>query len=110
MPAAITGHDTHDPVLVKLIHGKSAGGRNAFLSMLNKEAASHELIAADYIKHWEANEVSKDDDNVPTKTITIHMWACRGLVSTSLWNGRACQWSWRYPYTRIGGLRGFQLL
>ena len=48
-PVAITGHDTHDPVFVKLIHCKSAGERNAFLSMLNKDAASDELIAADYI-------------------------------------------------------------
>ena len=31
MPAAMTGHEIHDPVLVKLIHGKSAGERNAFL-------------------------------------------------------------------------------
>lgn len=58
----MTDHDTHDPVLVKLMHGKSASERNAFLSMLRKDAASHEMITADYIKHWEANGVSKDNE------------------------------------------------
>lgn len=55
--------DTQDPVFVKLMHGKSASERNAFLSMLKKDAASHKLITADYIKHWETNGVSADNDD-----------------------------------------------
>ena len=56
-------NNTQDSVFVKLMHGKSASERNAFLSMLKKDAASHELITADYIKHWEINGVSKDNDD-----------------------------------------------
>ena len=39
-----------------------ADERNAFFSMLKKDATSHKVITADYINHWEANGVSKDSD------------------------------------------------
>ena len=63
LPVAIMDDDTQDSVFVKLMHGKSASERNAFFSMLKKDAASHKLITADYIKHWETNGVSADNDD-----------------------------------------------
>lgn len=49
----------HDPVLVKMMHGRSADERSAFFSMLKKDAAAHKVIATDYIKHWEADGGAK---------------------------------------------------
>lgn len=44
------------------MHGKSADERSAFFSMLKKDASLYKVIASDYIKHWEADGVSKESD------------------------------------------------
>ncbi|GAM88892.1 hypothetical protein ANO11243_069260 [Dothideomycetidae sp. 11243] len=52
----------HDPVMLKLMHGKSSEEMNAFLSMLKKDHATHKTVTRDYINHWEADGVARDDD------------------------------------------------
>lgn len=55
-PVALPQEDVdRDASFVKLMHGKSAEQRNAFMSMLNKDRDSHRVITDDYIKHWEAD-------------------------------------------------------
>lgn len=49
-----------DASFAKLMHGKSAKQRNAFMSMLNKDGGSHRLVTDDYLKHWEADSKSGD--------------------------------------------------
>ncbi|KAL1297652.1 hypothetical protein AAFC00_006207 [Neodothiora populina] len=53
-----------DADFVKLMHGKSAVERNAFMSMLNKDGDAHRAITNDYICHWEfANGLAKDSES-----------------------------------------------
>lgn len=53
---------THDPVMLKLMHGKSSEERNAFLAMLSKDSSSHRNITRDYVKYWEADGNARDDE------------------------------------------------
>jgi sterol 24-C-methyltransferase len=41
--------------LTKLMHGKSATERNAFLSMLRKDGQAHRLVTDEYVKRWTAD-------------------------------------------------------
>lgn len=58
---------THDPVLRKLMHGKSSEERNAFFSMLKKDSQAHKTVTREYVSHWEVdgntldNEAARDD-------------------------------------------------
>lgn len=52
----------HDPVMLKLMHGKSSEEKNAFLSMLKKDNATYKTVTGDYVKHWEADGVARDDE------------------------------------------------
>jgi sterol 24-C-methyltransferase len=52
---------SHDPVLRKLMHGKSSEERNAFLSMLKKDNKAHSDVTREYVGHWESNGVAQDD-------------------------------------------------
>lgn len=47
----------HNGSFSKLMHGKSAEQRNAFMSMLNKHGDSHRLVTDNYLKLW--NEDTK---------------------------------------------------
>lgn len=47
------GDVDRDASFSKLMHGKSAKQRNAFMSMLNKDGGAHRLVTDDYLKHWE---------------------------------------------------------
>lgn len=53
---------SHDPVMRKLMHGKSSEERNAFLSMLKKDHKAHSDVTREYVGHWESNGVARDDD------------------------------------------------
>jgi sterol 24-C-methyltransferase len=53
---------SQDPVMRKLMHGKSSEERNAFLSMLKKDNKAHSDVTREYVGHWERNGVAKDDD------------------------------------------------
>lgn len=52
---------SHDPVMRKLMHGKSSEERNAFLSMLKKDNQSHSDVTREYVGHWESNGIARDD-------------------------------------------------
>lgn len=65
MPGTVSQSEEvrRDAAFVKLMHGKSAEQRNAFMSMLRKDAESHRLITDDYIKHWEESDgLAKDSE------------------------------------------------
>lgn len=53
---------SHDPVMRKLMHGKSSEERNAFLSMLKKDHKAHSDVTREYVGHWESNGVARDDE------------------------------------------------
>lgn len=53
---------THDPVMLKLMHGKSSEERNAFLAMLSKDSSSHRNVTQDYVNYWEADGNAPDDE------------------------------------------------
>ena len=53
---------SQDPVMRKLMHGKSSEERNAFLSMLKKDHKAHSDVTREYVGHWESNGVARDDD------------------------------------------------
>ncbi|KAF2770174.1 hypothetical protein EJ03DRAFT_389010 [Teratosphaeria nubilosa] len=53
---------SQDPVMLRLMHGKSAEERNAFLSMLRKDNSAHKTITNDYINHWETDGVVRDGE------------------------------------------------
>jgi hypothetical protein len=56
---------SHDPVMRKLMHGKSSEERNAFLSMLKKDHKAHSEVTREYVGHWESSGgVKRDDDDV----------------------------------------------
>jgi sterol 24-C-methyltransferase len=46
---------SQDPVMRKLMHGKSSEERNAFMSMMKKNSNSHKNVTREYVGHWEAN-------------------------------------------------------
>lgn len=48
--------------MVRLMHGKSAEERNAFLSMLSKDNQAHKAVTREYIDHWESNGKVRDDE------------------------------------------------
>lgn len=52
----------HDPVMLKLMHGKSSEERNAFFAMLNKDSKAHKEITHDYVGYWEAGGKTRDDE------------------------------------------------
>lgn len=41
--------------LTKMMHGKSATERNAFISMLRKDGQAHRLVTDEYVKRWTAD-------------------------------------------------------
>ena len=47
---------SHDPVIRKLMHGKSSEERNAFFSMLGKNSKAHGDVTREYVGHWEADD------------------------------------------------------
>ena len=53
---------SHDPVMRKLMHGKSSEERNAFFSMMKKNSDAHRDVTREYIGHWEAGGNALDDD------------------------------------------------
>ena len=56
---------SHDPVMRKLMHGKSSEERNAFLSMLKKDHKAHSDVTREYVGHWESSVgVKREDDDV----------------------------------------------
>ncbi|KAG9949044.1 putative tocopherol O-methyltransferase, partial [Aureobasidium melanogenum] len=62
---ANTAIPTTEQELTKLMHGKSATERNAFLSMLRKDGQAHRLVTDEYVKRWtedsdEARKTRKD--------------------------------------------------
>lgn len=63
-PANPTTDDliSQDPVLRKLMHGKSSEERNAFMSMMRKDNNTHKDVTREYVGHWEANGTALDDD------------------------------------------------
>ena len=52
---------SHDPVMRKLMHGKSSEERNAFLSMLKKDHKAHSDVTREYVGHWEADDAEARD-------------------------------------------------
>ncbi|SMQ46710.1 unnamed protein product [Zymoseptoria tritici ST99CH_3D7] len=58
----VTTDVDRDPVMLKLMHGKSAEERNAFLSMLKKDHNTHKTVTRDYVNAWETNGVARDDE------------------------------------------------
>lgn len=54
---------SHDPVMRKLMHGKSSEERNAFLSMLKKDHKAHSDVTREYVGHWESDGVARDDES-----------------------------------------------
>lgn len=59
--AALAEERQRDAEFVKVMHGKSAEQRNAFISMLRKDDQAHRIITDEYVKRWETND--KTDDN-----------------------------------------------
>jgi hypothetical protein len=51
----ITDIPSNEQELTKLMHGKSATERNAFISMLRKDGLAHRLVTDEYIKRWTAD-------------------------------------------------------
>lgn len=54
---------SYDPVMRKLMHGKSSEERNAFLSMLKKDHKAHSDVTREYVGHWESDGVARDDES-----------------------------------------------
>jgi sterol 24-C-methyltransferase len=52
----------HDPVMLRLMHGKSAEERNAFLSMMKKDGNTHKTVTRDYVDLWESNGIARDNE------------------------------------------------
>lgn len=50
-----------DAAFVKIMHGKSAEQRNAFMSMLSKDHESHRLTTDNYLNFWQKD--GKDQEN-----------------------------------------------
>ncbi|RMZ77719.1 hypothetical protein DV738_g4214, partial [Chaetothyriales sp. CBS 135597] len=50
-----------DIAFTKIMHGKSADQRNAFLSMLAKDNKSHRLVTDSYLNYWQKD--GQDQDN-----------------------------------------------
>lgn len=50
-----------DPVIRKLMHGKSSEERNAFLSMLKKDSKAHSNVTREYVGHWEGDDKAARD-------------------------------------------------
>lgn len=46
---------SNEQELTKLMHGKSATERNAFVSMLRKDGQAHRLVTDEYVKRWSAD-------------------------------------------------------
>lgn len=53
---------SQDPVMRKLMHGKSSEERNAFFSMMKKDSDAHRDVTREYVGHWEAGGNALDDD------------------------------------------------
>ncbi|KEQ82177.1 putative tocopherol O-methyltransferase [Aureobasidium pullulans EXF-150] len=49
---AVTAVPTSEQEFTKLMHGKSATERNAFISMLRKDGEAHRLITDEYVQRW----------------------------------------------------------
>lgn len=49
---AVTAVPTSEQEFTKLMHGKSATERNAFISMLRKDGKAHRLITDEYVQRW----------------------------------------------------------
>jgi len=57
-----TTNGGHDPVMLRLMHGKSAEERNAFISMLKKDGNTHKTVTRDYVDLWESDGVARDNE------------------------------------------------
>lgn len=53
---------SQDPVILKLMHGKSSEERNAFFAMLSKDSKSHKSITDNYVNYWETSGKAHDDE------------------------------------------------
>ena len=51
-----------DPVMLKLMHGKSSEERNAFLSMIKKDSEAHRAVTREYVSYWETSGSARDDE------------------------------------------------
>jgi len=51
----VTAIPSNEQELTKLMHGKSATERNAFISMLRKDGEAHRLVTDEYVKRWSAD-------------------------------------------------------
>jgi sterol 24-C-methyltransferase len=51
----VTSIPSNEQELTKLMHGKSATERNAFISMLRKDGQAHRLVTDEYVKRWTAD-------------------------------------------------------
>lgn len=60
--ASMEDRVSHDPVMLKLMHGKSSEERNAFLSMLKKDSKAHRAVTREYVSHWEVSGSALDDE------------------------------------------------
>ncbi len=72
----------HDPVMLKLMHGKSSEEQNAFLSMLKKDHTTHKTITRDYVNHWEVDGVARDDEAARQDRKSKYMSLVNKLVAT----------------------------
>ena len=50
--------NSQDPVIRRLMHGKSSEERNAFLSMLRKDSKTHGNVTRAYVGHWDGDDES----------------------------------------------------
>ena len=48
--------NSQDPVIRRLMHGKSSEERNAFLSMLRKDSKAHGDVTREYVGHWDGDD------------------------------------------------------
>lgn len=71
---------TSEQELTKLMHGKSATKRNAFLSMLRKDGQAHRLVTDEYVKRW-----TEDSDEARKSRQDSYMSLVNKYVLSRAW-------------------------
>lgn len=67
-PAALSQeHVDRDAAFVKVMHGRSAQKENAFISMISKDSQAHRMITDEYVRRWDVDDKTGNDDEAREK-------------------------------------------
>lgn len=71
-PGALLQEDMdRDTSFVKVMHGKSAEQRNAFISMLKKDGQAHRMVTDEYLKHWQTDNTEEARNDRKAKYMSL---------------------------------------